>query len=130
MSRSALSPPPDPAEVSRTQARRSAATRGRPAGKRQTIPPSAVREALRQPFASGASRRLNGVSFVACENTLKDKSIPKDKLLAGVATVPTGAVEIISKQREGDSYFKPQSASAASLHWQFMCKSDGGGPGK
>lgn len=49
----------------------------------------------------------NGVSFVACENTLKDKSIPKDKLLAGVTTVPAGAVEIISKQREGYSYFKP-----------------------
>ncbi|MEJ7592883.1 MAG: DsrE family protein [Planctomycetaceae bacterium] len=49
----------------------------------------------------------NGVSFFACENTLKDKSIPKDKLLACVTTVPTGAVEIISKQREGYSYFKP-----------------------
>lgn len=49
----------------------------------------------------------NGVSFVACENTLKDKSIPKETLLAGVTTVPAGAVEIISKQQEGYSYFKP-----------------------
>ena len=47
------------------------------------------------------------VSFVACENTLKDKSIPKEKLLAGVTTVPAGAVEIISRQQEGYSYFKP-----------------------
>ena len=48
-----------------------------------------------------------GVSFVACENTLKDKSIPREKLLAGVTTVPAGAVEIIRKQQEGYSYFKP-----------------------
>ena len=47
------------------------------------------------------------VSFVACENTLKDKSILREKLISGVTTVPAGAVEIISKQQEGYSYFKP-----------------------
>ncbi len=47
------------------------------------------------------------VSFVACENTLKDKSILREKLLSGVTTVSAGAVEIISKQQEGYSYFKP-----------------------
>jgi intracellular sulfur oxidation DsrE/DsrF family protein len=47
------------------------------------------------------------VRFVACENTLRDKSIPKDKLLPGVTTTPSGAVEVIRKQQEGFGYFKP-----------------------
>jgi len=48
-----------------------------------------------------------GVRFAACENTLRDKSIPKESLLAGVTTVPSGAVEVIRKQSEGYGYFKP-----------------------
>ena len=47
------------------------------------------------------------VRFVACENTLRDKSIPKDKLLPGVTTTPSGAVEVVRKQKEGFGYFKP-----------------------
>lgn len=48
-----------------------------------------------------------GIRFVACENTMKDKSIKHQDLLPGVSTVPSGAVEIILKQQEGWSYFKP-----------------------
>ena len=48
-----------------------------------------------------------GVRFVACENTLKQKSISKDKLLANVPTVPSGAVELARRQSEGYAYFKP-----------------------
>jgi len=48
-----------------------------------------------------------GVRFAACENTMRDKSISKESLLPGVVTVPSGAVEIIRKQHEGYSYFKP-----------------------
>jgi len=48
-----------------------------------------------------------GVRFVACENTLRDKSIPKENLLPDVTTVPSGAVEVIRKQQEGFGYFKP-----------------------
>lgn len=48
-----------------------------------------------------------GVRFAACENTLRDKSIPKENLLPDVTTVPSGAVEVIRKQREGFGYFKP-----------------------
>ncbi len=48
-----------------------------------------------------------GVRFAACENTLRDKSIPKENLLPGIATVPSGAVEVIRKQHEGYGYFKP-----------------------
>ena len=47
------------------------------------------------------------VRFAACENTMRDKSIPKDNLLPGVTTVPSGAVEVIRKQQEGYGYFKP-----------------------
>ena len=48
-----------------------------------------------------------GVKFVACENTMRDKSIPKENLLPGVTTVPSGAVEVVRKQQEGYGYFKP-----------------------
>lgn len=48
-----------------------------------------------------------GVRFVACENTLRDKSILKENLLPDVMTVPSGAVEVIRKQQEGFGYFRP-----------------------
>lgn len=48
-----------------------------------------------------------GVRFVACENTLREKSISKEILLPNVGTVPSGAVEVIRKQQEGYGYFKP-----------------------
>jgi len=48
-----------------------------------------------------------GVRFMACENTLREKSIPREKLLSEVGTVPSGAVEVIRKQHEGYGYFKP-----------------------
>lgn len=47
------------------------------------------------------------VRFAACENTLREKAISKDKLLPGVTTTPAGAVEVIRKQQEGFGYFKP-----------------------
>ncbi|MGN6545470.1 MAG: DsrE family protein [Aureliella sp.] len=48
-----------------------------------------------------------GVRFEACENTMQKKSLSKEDLLEGTKTVPSGAVEIIRKQSEGYSYFKP-----------------------
>jgi len=49
-----------------------------------------------------------GVRFVACENTMRQKSIRKADLLPGVETVPSGALEVIRKQqKEGYAYFKP-----------------------
>ena len=49
-----------------------------------------------------------GVKFVACENTMRQKSIRKEDLLPGVGTVPSGAVEVVRKQqRDGFVYFKP-----------------------
>lgn len=49
-----------------------------------------------------------GVRFVACENTMRQKSIRKDDLLPGVGTVPSGAFEVVRRQqRDGYAYFKP-----------------------
>ena len=48
-----------------------------------------------------------GVHFVACENTMKKKSIEKDALIAGVTTVPSGAIEVLRKQQDGFGYFRP-----------------------
>ncbi|MHB0958566.1 MAG: DsrE family protein [Pirellulaceae bacterium] len=48
-----------------------------------------------------------GVRFVACENTMKKKAVTVNELVANVTTVPSGAVEVISKQQQGYSYFRP-----------------------
>ncbi len=49
-----------------------------------------------------------GVKFLACENTMREKSIAKENLLPGVGTVPAGAVEVIRRQqKDGYAYFKP-----------------------
>jgi intracellular sulfur oxidation DsrE/DsrF family protein len=49
-----------------------------------------------------------GVRFVACENTMRQKSVRKEDLLPGVDTVPSGAVEVVRKQqKDGYAYFKP-----------------------
>ena len=48
-----------------------------------------------------------GVRFVACENTMAKKSLEDDDLVPGTATVPSGAVEVIQRQSEGYSYFRP-----------------------
>jgi intracellular sulfur oxidation DsrE/DsrF family protein len=51
--------------------------------------------------------RKQGVRFVACENTMRKRSLRKEDLLPGVTTVPSGAFEVVVKQRDGYSYFKP-----------------------
>ena len=48
-----------------------------------------------------------GVRFAACENTMREKAISKGDLLPGVATVPSGAAEVVRKQQEGFGYFRP-----------------------
>lgn len=49
-----------------------------------------------------------GVTFVACQNTMRRNSISESDLLPHVGTVPSGAVEVIRKQqKEGYAYFKP-----------------------
>jgi uncharacterized protein len=48
-----------------------------------------------------------GVRFVACQNTMRERSLQADDLLPGVATVPSGAYEIVRRQQFGYAYFKP-----------------------
>jgi intracellular sulfur oxidation DsrE/DsrF family protein len=48
-----------------------------------------------------------GIAFVACRNTMKQKSIQPEDLIAGVTTVPSGALEVIQRQHQGFAYFRP-----------------------
>lgn len=62
----------------------------------------------KSPDAAEVERLIKeGVNFAACENTLKDKGIPKKNLLPGVTTVPSGAAEVVRRQQDGFGYFKP-----------------------
>jgi uncharacterized protein len=47
------------------------------------------------------------VAFLACQNTLESKSLAKDKLIAGVQSVSSGAVEVVRRQQDGYGYFHP-----------------------
>jgi uncharacterized protein len=67
-----------------------------------------VEQARSEHAAALAELIGKGVRVVACENTMRQKSIRKEDLLPGVGTVPSGAVEVIRKQQaEGYAYFKP-----------------------
>lgn len=48
-----------------------------------------------------------GVRFVACQNTMRQRSIRPEDLLPGVAVVPSGAYQVVRREQEGYSYFKP-----------------------
>ncbi len=54
-----------------------------------------------------AAMANQAVRFVACENTMRERSLGRDDLLPNVGTVPSGAFEIVIRQRDGYSYFKP-----------------------
>lgn len=50
--------------------------------------------------------KLENVSFVICEGTMKRYDVKKEDLIEGVQTVPDGILEIITKQAEGWGYIK------------------------
>lgn len=50
--------------------------------------------------------KLDNVSFVICEGTMKRYDVKKEDLIEGVQTVPDGILEIITKQAEGWGYIK------------------------
>ena len=52
-----------------------------------------------------ASAKKN-VSFVVCEQAMKKHNIDKSQLLPGIAMVPDGILEIVTKQGEGWGYIK------------------------
>ncbi len=48
----------------------------------------------------------NKVVWAACENTMSERKITRDKLLAVCTTVPSGMFELVLKQEDGWSYLK------------------------
>ena len=48
----------------------------------------------------------DGIQFSACENTMRKHGIDKSAILSSAQTVPSGVVEVISKQEQGWSYLK------------------------
>ncbi|WP_242916451.1 DsrE family protein [Pontibacter liquoris] len=52
------------------------------------------------------SLQAKGVTFAACENTMRAMHVTKEELLPAVITVPMGVGEIVLKQEEGWSYIK------------------------
>ena len=50
--------------------------------------------------------KTKGVTFKVCENTLREKNISKDKIIAEAAFVPSALIEIVTRQEEGWSYIK------------------------
>lgn len=47
-----------------------------------------------------------GVSFVGCENTLRQRKILKSEIVSDAGFVPMGVGEVIMKQEQGWSYLK------------------------
>lgn len=50
--------------------------------------------------------KSKGIVFVGCENTLRERKIAKDAIIAEAGFVPMGVGEIIMKQEQGWSYLK------------------------
>lgn len=46
------------------------------------------------------------VRFVACENSMRQQHITIQDLISGVGTVPSGVVEVVTRQEQGWSYLK------------------------
>ncbi|MEO7264637.1 MAG: DsrE family protein [Ferruginibacter sp.] len=49
------------------------------------------------------------IVFVACEFSMSEKNIPKEKIISEAGFVPFAIVEIVTKQEQGWSYIKPGS---------------------
>ncbi|MDZ4748948.1 MAG: DsrE family protein [Saprospiraceae bacterium] len=47
-----------------------------------------------------------GIQFVACENTLRERKISKEEIIAESGYVKAGILEIVMKQEEGWSYIR------------------------
>ncbi len=50
--------------------------------------------------------KANGVSFLACGNTLIEKNINRDQIITEAEIVPSALIEIVEKQEAGWSYIK------------------------
>ena len=50
--------------------------------------------------------KSQGVAFMACENTMKERNISKESIIPEAGFVKSAAVEIILKQEQGWTYIK------------------------
>jgi hypothetical protein len=49
----------------------------------------------------------NGVSLIACENTMKNTHVEKADMYGGIAYVQAGVTHIMKRQQEGWAYIRP-----------------------
>jgi uncharacterized protein len=50
--------------------------------------------------------KMKGVEFVACEFSMSERNVPKEKIIPESGFVKAGIIEIITKQEQGWSYIK------------------------
>ena len=50
--------------------------------------------------------KSNSIQFVACENTLRERKIPRETIIPEAGFVKSGVAEVILKQEQGWSYIK------------------------
>ena len=51
--------------------------------------------------------KKKNIVFVACEFSMSERNIPKEKIIPEAGFVPYAIIEIVSRQEEGWSYIKP-----------------------
>ena len=63
---------------------------------------------LESPTASRVTDAIKAnVKVLACENTMRGQKLTRDDMLGGLAYVPAGVTEIMTKQSEGWAYLRP-----------------------
>lgn len=50
--------------------------------------------------------KAKGVTFAACENTLRERKIDKSEIVSEAFFVPAGIIEVVDKQTKGWAYLK------------------------
>lgn len=50
--------------------------------------------------------KMKGVEFVACEFSMSERNIPKEKIIPEAGFVKAGIIEIVTRQEQGWSYIK------------------------
>jgi intracellular sulfur oxidation DsrE/DsrF family protein len=50
--------------------------------------------------------KARGIDFLACEFSMKERNISREKIIPEAGTVPAGIIEIVTKQEQGWSYIK------------------------
>jgi intracellular sulfur oxidation DsrE/DsrF family protein len=65
---------------------------------------------LKRDSAAGervAQALRDGISVVACQNTMKAMQLTEAEMLPGIGYVPAGVVELMHKQQHGYAYIRP-----------------------